>query len=333
MMRDLSGVKYCAAPRPSTTAAMIDVQRNRRSNKPQMERRRRERINQCLNELKTLVLTAQKKDPSRYSKLEKADILEMTVRHIQNIHQQEIQDTGQHQQNKYYAGYSKCASEVTSFLEGLPDIPNGLRKRLTSHLNAPTVINSARISPKIVQLDSNKVPNATSSNISKTSPQYVPCSSPEVRNPIFFSQSLLSIKFPLSCKIGLPGSPPAQAASPETFENPNSPESAHEVSSVDLKSSGSHSTYQRTYNTNRNYVQSGDSTMNKNTTPSAESISNHINHQELPLNLAVHRSSSEFPNEQKISIKSSLGHSVKEVRYIPYAQPERVQNTSHWRPW
>lgn len=34
------------------------------SNKPMMERRRRERINQCLDQLKTLVLTAQRKDVS-----------------------------------------------------------------------------------------------------------------------------------------------------------------------------------------------------------------------------------------------------------------------------
>ena len=52
---------------------------DRRSNKPIMEKRRRARINNCLNELKTLILDATKKDPARHSKLEKADILEKTV--------------------------------------------------------------------------------------------------------------------------------------------------------------------------------------------------------------------------------------------------------------
>lgn len=37
---------------------------NRRSNKPIMEKRRRARINNCLNDLKTLILEAMKKDVS-----------------------------------------------------------------------------------------------------------------------------------------------------------------------------------------------------------------------------------------------------------------------------
>lgn len=37
---------------------------NRRSNKPIMEKRRRARINNCLNELKGLILDAMKKDVS-----------------------------------------------------------------------------------------------------------------------------------------------------------------------------------------------------------------------------------------------------------------------------
>jgi hypothetical protein len=77
------------------------------SKKPQMEKLRRARINESLNELKSLVLDATKKDVrpnfliknslfsllfskhlalsfkvSRYSKMEKADILEMTVKYL-----------------------------------------------------------------------------------------------------------------------------------------------------------------------------------------------------------------------------------------------------------
>lgn len=39
------------------------------SNKPIMEKRRRARINNCLNELKTLILDATKKDVSSYKEL------------------------------------------------------------------------------------------------------------------------------------------------------------------------------------------------------------------------------------------------------------------------
>uniref|UniRef100_A0A8B9EZ44 BHLH domain-containing protein n=1 Tax=Amazona collaria TaxID=241587 RepID=A0A8B9EZ44_9PSIT len=55
--------------------------------KPLIERKRRERINNCLDQLKETVVGAFHLDVSAhfYSKLEKADILEMTVKHLQNI--------------------------------------------------------------------------------------------------------------------------------------------------------------------------------------------------------------------------------------------------------
>lgn len=77
--------------------------------KPLIERKRRERINNCLDQLKETVIGAFRLDVSiqprvspqhvnrltsfksetafqQQSKLEKADILEMTVKHLQNIH-------------------------------------------------------------------------------------------------------------------------------------------------------------------------------------------------------------------------------------------------------
>lgn len=55
----------------------------RRANKPLMEKRRRARINQSLAMLKALILDSAKGDNTKHSKLEKADILELTVRHFQ----------------------------------------------------------------------------------------------------------------------------------------------------------------------------------------------------------------------------------------------------------
>lgn len=56
----------------------------RKCNKPIMEKKRRARINQCLNQLKALILENDS-DRSRHSKLEKADILEMTLRYVQAL--------------------------------------------------------------------------------------------------------------------------------------------------------------------------------------------------------------------------------------------------------
>uniref|UniRef100_A0A3B3VTM4 Hes family bHLH transcription factor 2 n=1 Tax=Poecilia latipinna TaxID=48699 RepID=A0A3B3VTM4_9TELE len=50
--------------------------------KPLMEKRRRARINDSLNHLKNLILPLTGRDKTRYSKLEKADILEMTVKFL-----------------------------------------------------------------------------------------------------------------------------------------------------------------------------------------------------------------------------------------------------------
>ncbi|KAG7211068.1 hypothetical protein KM043_016429 [Ampulex compressa] len=92
----------------------------RRSNKPIMEKRRRARINQCLDELKSLILEAMKKDPTRHSKLEKADILEMTVKHLQTVQRQQLSTavaTDPAVLTKFRTGFSECATEVSRNLQ------------------------------------------------------------------------------------------------------------------------------------------------------------------------------------------------------------------------
>jgi len=85
------------------------------SNKPIMEKKRRARINSCLNELKGILLEAMRKDPARHSKLEKADILELTVRHLQNIQRNQLaiaMATDPTVLHRFKNGFSECASEV-----------------------------------------------------------------------------------------------------------------------------------------------------------------------------------------------------------------------------
>ncbi|KAL4658504.1 transcription factor HES-4-B-like [Arapaima gigas] len=111
---------------------------HRKSSKPIMEKRRRARINESLGQLKTLILDALKKDSSRHSKLEKADILEMTVKHLRNL--QRVQMSGALASdtavlNKYRAGFSECMNEVTRFLSGCEGVNTEVRTRLLSHLS------------------------------------------------------------------------------------------------------------------------------------------------------------------------------------------------------
>lgn len=108
----------------------------RRANKPLMEKRRRARINQSLAALKTLILDTAKADNTKHSKLEKADILELTVRHFQRHRSLDLKGI-----NLYKAGYSDCVKEVQRYLE-TPDAQTmtimeaGIRQRLLRHLDS-----------------------------------------------------------------------------------------------------------------------------------------------------------------------------------------------------
>ncbi|CAG9562025.1 unnamed protein product [Danaus chrysippus] len=108
------------------------------SNKPIMEKRRRARINNCLNELKALILDAMKKDPARHSKLEKADILEMTVKHLEGLRSE-----GAGSPDRFKAGYRHCLSEVSKF----PGLDSGLKRRLVKHLEGCVNVNRPLTAP------------------------------------------------------------------------------------------------------------------------------------------------------------------------------------------
>ncbi|XP_054160701.1 transcription factor HES-4-like [Oppia nitens] len=111
---------------------------HRRATKPIMEKKRRARINNSLNELKVLILDALNKDPSRHSKLEKADILEMTVRHLQSVQRQQMAtaiSTDPSVLNKYRAGFNECATEVGRYINRIDGVDTTLRQRVVNHLN------------------------------------------------------------------------------------------------------------------------------------------------------------------------------------------------------
>ncbi|VVC29659.1 Myc-type, basic helix-loop-helix (bHLH) domain [Cinara cedri] len=94
----------------------------RKIRKPMMEKKRRARINQSLDELKRIVVQAEKcsgQDMTRANKLEKADILELTVRYLKRkstvppttttTNPPEVADV-------YLAGYKRCLGQVRELL-------------------------------------------------------------------------------------------------------------------------------------------------------------------------------------------------------------------------
>ncbi|XP_029302571.1 hairy-related 8.2 [Cottoperca gobio] len=105
----------------------------RKMRKPLIERKRRERINNCLDQLKETVIGAFRLDQS---KLEKADILEMTVKHLQNIQSSKLNDPtlGLEVQQKYSTGYIQCMHEVHNMLLTCEWMDKTVGSRLLNHL-------------------------------------------------------------------------------------------------------------------------------------------------------------------------------------------------------
>ncbi|CAH1736101.1 unnamed protein product [Aphis gossypii] len=91
----------------------------RKIRKPLMEKKRRARINQSLDELKRIVVDAEKsagQDLSRVNKLEKADILEMTVRYLKRNSMASAPSPPPPGPEMYAAGYRRCIGQVQELL-------------------------------------------------------------------------------------------------------------------------------------------------------------------------------------------------------------------------
>lgn len=77
--------------------------------------------------------------PARHSKLEKADILELTVKHLQRLQRQQLAAAIAADPavlHRFKSGFGDCALEVRRYLSRLASVPTGLRYRLGDHLNS-----------------------------------------------------------------------------------------------------------------------------------------------------------------------------------------------------
>ncbi|XP_063537025.1 uncharacterized protein LOC134746542 [Cydia strobilella] len=100
--------------------------------KPLLERKRRARINRCLDELKDLMVGALEIDDDNLSKLEKADILELTVNHLTKLHSPKDPVM---EAKKFQAGFGQCAAEACQFIMSVPDLDSKVSQNLISHLS------------------------------------------------------------------------------------------------------------------------------------------------------------------------------------------------------
>ncbi|XP_041860563.1 hairy-related 3 [Melanotaenia boesemani] len=83
--------------------------------KPLMEKKRRARINQCLDELKTLLESFYSTN-IRKRKLEKADILELTVKHLRNLQKIQGCSAASSECPNYHVGFRSCLANFNQYL-------------------------------------------------------------------------------------------------------------------------------------------------------------------------------------------------------------------------
>jgi hairy-and-enhancer-of-split protein len=106
--------------------------------------------------------------PARHSKLEKADILEMTVKHLESLQRQQMAMAVAADPavlNKYRAGFSECASEVGRFLGrgDTPQLDPHVKRRLIAHL--ANCLNNVSVQVSVISLSLSLSPSLALENL------------------------------------------------------------------------------------------------------------------------------------------------------------------------
>lgn len=105
---------------------------DRKTRKPLVEKKRRARINESLQELRTLLA-----DTDLQSKMENAEVLEMTVKRVERILKNRSQETtamNREASERFAAGYIQCMHEVHTFVSNCPGIDATVAAELLNHL-------------------------------------------------------------------------------------------------------------------------------------------------------------------------------------------------------
>ncbi|XP_051482425.1 transcription cofactor HES-6-like [Apus apus] len=104
----------------------------RTTRKPLVEKKRRARINESLQELRQLLA-----DSEFQAKLENAEVLELTVRRVQAVLERRALEGGRLQREaseRFAAGYIQCMHEVHTFVSSCPGIDAATAAELLNHL-------------------------------------------------------------------------------------------------------------------------------------------------------------------------------------------------------
>ena len=136
-----SGIESGSSPEinSSEEPPMSRTHQYRKVMKPLLERKRRARINKCLDNLKDIMVNTLQAEGESITKLEKADVLELTVKHLRKLKRQNALGLTPQATyaGRFRAGYSHCAQEVGKFMsqQTSAEIDTHASARLLSHLS------------------------------------------------------------------------------------------------------------------------------------------------------------------------------------------------------
>ncbi|KAI4814832.1 hypothetical protein KUCAC02_005019 [Chaenocephalus aceratus] len=134
---------------------------DRKTRKPLVEKKRRARINESLQELRTLL-----EDSDLHSKTENAEVLEMTVKKVEEVLKNRSQDTlSQEASERFAAGYIQCMHEVHTFVSTCPGIDPTVAAELLNHLLECMPLNEDHLQDVLMDLitDASSGSNSSSS--------------------------------------------------------------------------------------------------------------------------------------------------------------------------
>ncbi|KAI1893999.1 hypothetical protein AGOR_G00129480 [Albula goreensis] len=142
--------------RPSKNGSSTDedeyygIKGDRKARKPLVEKKRRARINESLQELRTLL-----SDSDFQSKMENAEVLELTVKRVEHVlrnRSQEADTLNREASERFAAGYIQCMHEVHMFVSNCPGIDATVAAELLNHLLECMPLNEDHFQDMLVDL-------------------------------------------------------------------------------------------------------------------------------------------------------------------------------------
>ncbi|XP_016298234.1 hairy-related 13 [Sinocyclocheilus anshuiensis] len=124
---------------------------DRKTRKPIVEKKRRARINESLQDLRRTLLS----DNDLQTRMENAEVLELTVKRVENILQnrsKEAEAVNQEASERFAAGYIQCMHEVHNFVSTCPGIDATVAAELLNHLLECMPLNEDHLQEMIIEL-------------------------------------------------------------------------------------------------------------------------------------------------------------------------------------